>query len=156
MHIFVTVTTPFRIRFLNPLTNKQYFNTSQSVTSLPLLAGWSFFHPKQNTESELKEQTCFGTVPSKVSCLSVKGLKRIHFHVCFVESRRYVVCSNREAYALMHCRMTNPVIIMIKLFENHSIFDKHAQCSSLFWSSTMYKYLYISSFSIIFIYVNAD
>jgi len=32
-------------------------------------------HPKLNMKSELKWQTCFGTVPSKVSCSSVKGLK---------------------------------------------------------------------------------
>jgi hypothetical protein len=33
-------------------------------------------HPKQKIESELKWQTCFSTVPSKVSCLSGKGLKK--------------------------------------------------------------------------------
>ena len=30
-------------------------------------------HPKRNISSELKWQTCSGTMPSKFSCLSVKG-----------------------------------------------------------------------------------
>ena len=38
-------------------------------------------HPKQNIESDLKWQTCFGTVPSKVSCLSGKGLITCQ-HIC--------------------------------------------------------------------------
>jgi len=32
-------------------------------------------HPKQKIESELKWQTCSGTMPSKFSCLSGNGLK---------------------------------------------------------------------------------
>jgi len=32
-------------------------------------------HPKQNVQSELKRRTCFGMVPSKFSCSSVKGLR---------------------------------------------------------------------------------
>jgi len=35
-------------------------------------------HPKQNIESDLKPQTCFGKVPSKVRCLSGKGLNYEH------------------------------------------------------------------------------
>jgi len=36
-------------------------------------------HPKQNIESELKWQTCFGTVPSKFCCSSGKGLMELTF-----------------------------------------------------------------------------
>jgi len=41
------------------------------------MARWLIvFHPKQNIKSEVKRQTCFGTVPSKFSCLSVKEFRR--------------------------------------------------------------------------------
>jgi len=43
-------------------------------------------HPRQNIEGGLKWQTCFGTVPSEVSCLSGKGLSDK-----IVQSSRYIV-----------------------------------------------------------------
>src|ERR1700731_3591451 len=39
-------------------------------------------HPKQNIENELKWQTCSGKMPSKFSCSSGKGLKKVNSTDC--------------------------------------------------------------------------
>src|SRR6202044_2702621 len=57
-------------------------------------------HPKQNIESELKWQTCSGTMPSKVSCSSGKGLKvaiRPEEAMCTERSRRNFEASYSRA-----------------------------------------------------------
>jgi len=54
----------------------QYFVWDAKRSAGELLA----LHPKQNIESEIKWQTCFGTMRSKFSCSSGKWLISIVFH----------------------------------------------------------------------------
>jgi len=77
--------------YLNLFNDEQPFYAPQKLTSFPFGSLFIFclgskmigrraarrliiLHPKQHVESELKLKTCFGTVPIKFSCSSMKEL----------------------------------------------------------------------------------
>jgi len=94
-----------------------------------------FLHLKQNIESDLKWQTCFGTVPSKVSCSSGKGLNTFarnteHRNTCHGQwtLRPLQQCLDRSAAApISTSNGVNHTKDKIELLANQFTYDYEVQ-----------------------------
>jgi len=66
-------------------------------------------HPKQKIESELKWQTCFGTMPCQFSCSSGEGLRRAGY------VSNYLLRYTLDAHTWAIQVVSQPIFVLLTL-----------------------------------------